>query len=312
MQGSELQITRRQCLTLMTGAAAAALSPEICRGEKPGHILRVAISVDTLAGANVSDARAAYKVWVSEVTRQFPSAVAQMVPEIFLPSEELIRGVRQATIECFGITALEFVKVADLVDPDYLLLQDYLSEGMEYVLLVHNNSPFKKVADLRGAQLVTHFHRDMVLSPAWLGTMLAANNLPQADRFFASEKTTDNLNQVMLPVFFRRTDAACLARRNWETAVELNPQLGRDLRPLAVSPKLVPIAIAFRRGCSPDGRRVLIDSIMKVASVNAGQQIVALYQSHGFIVRPTSIMNSTVEMVRQFERISAGAQRKKP
>jgi ABC-type phosphate/phosphonate transport system substrate-binding protein len=183
---------------------------------------------------------------------------------------------------------------------------------MEYVLLVHNNSSFKKLADLHGAQLVTHLHRDMVLAPVWLGTSLAANNLPQADHFFASQKKTDNLNQVVLPVFFRRTDAACLARRNWETAVELNPQLGHDLRFLAVSPKLVPIAIAFRRGCSQEGRKVLIDSILKVASVTAGQQIVALYQSHGFIVRPTSIMNSTVEMVRQFERISAAAQRKKP
>jgi len=312
MQGSEEEISRRQCLTLMTGALAAALSPELCRGENPAHVLRVAISTETLAGANVNDARAAYKVWTNELTRKFPSTVAQMVPEIFLPSEELMRGVRQGTIECFGITALEFAKVADLVDPDSLILQDYLSEGMEYVLLVHNNSPFNKVADLRGAQLVTHFHRDMVLAPAWLGSMLAANNLPQPDHFFASQKKTDNLNQVVLPVFFHRTDAACLARRNWDTAVELNPQLGHELRFLAVSPKLVPIAIGFRRGCSPEGRKILIDSILKIASQAAGQQIVALYQSHGFIVRPTSIMNSTVEMVRQFEHISAGVQRKKP
>ena len=78
----------------------------------------MAISADTLAGANVNDARAAYKVWIREVTRQFPSSLAQMVPEIFLPSEEMIRGVRQGTIECFGVTALEFVKIADIVDPD--------------------------------------------------------------------------------------------------------------------------------------------------------------------------------------------------
>ena len=312
MHDSESRITRRHCLTLTAGAAAAALMPRNSRAERVEHPLRVAISTGTLAGANVNDARAAYKVWIREVTRYFPSTVAQMVPEIFLPTEDVIRGVRQATIECFGITALEFVRVADLVDPDYLLLQDYLADGMEYVLLVHNNSPFKRVADLQGAQLVTHFHRDMVLAPAWLGTMLAANNLPQAGQVFANQKFTDNLNQVVLPVFFRRTDAACLARRNWETAVELNPQLGRDLRPLAVSPRLVPIAIAFRRGCSPEGRRALIDSILKVASLAAGQQIVTLYQSHGFIVKPTSIMNSTVEMVRQFERLSAGTPKRKP
>ena len=183
---------------------------------------------------------------------------------------------------------------------------------MEYVLLVHNNSAVKKVADLKGAQLLTHFHRDMVLATAWLGTLLAANNLPQPDHFFGNAKHTDNLNQVVLPVFFRRADAACLARRNWETAVELNPQLGRDLRALAISPRIIPISIAFRRGCSPEGRRVLIDSILKVASLTAGQQIINLYQSRGFIVRPTSVMNGTVEMVRQYERISAATRKGKP
>jgi hypothetical protein len=53
----------------------------------------------------------------------------------------------------------------------------------------------------------------------------------------------------------------------------------------------------------------LIDSILKVATVTGGQQIVTLYQSHGFIVRPTSVMSSTVELVRQFERVYGGARK---
>ena len=301
-------MTRRRCLLLMVAAAVASRGRS---AETQQRILRVAISADTLAGANLSDARAAYKVWIGELTRQLPSTVAQMVPEIFLPSEQLIRGVRQGTIECFGVTTLEFEKVSDLVDPDFLLLQDYLAEGMEYVLLVHRDSVFKRVADLKGAQLLTHFHRDMVLATAWLGTLLAANNLPQPDRFFGGEKRTDNLNQVVLPVFFRRADAACLARRNWETAVELNPQLGRDLRIVASSPRIVPISIAFRRGCNTEGRKALIDSILKVASFAGGQQIITLYQSRGFIVRPTSVMNATLEMVRQYERVSGVVRKEK-
>ncbi len=305
MESLKWILTRRRAIQLMAGAAAATVKPGFSLPEKPDHVLRVAISTDTLAGANVNDARAAYKVWVNELTRHFQSNVAQMVPEIFLPSEDITRGIRQGTIECFGVTALELVKVADLLDSESLLLQDYLADGMEYVLLVHDKSPFRKVADLRGAQILTHYHRDMVLAPAWLGTMLAGLNLPQPERFFARQKLTDNLDQVVLPVFFHRADAACLARRNFETAVELNPQLGHDLRAIAVSPKIIPIAIAFRRGCSEEGRKVLIDSILKVSSITAGQQIISLYQSHGFIVRPTSVISSTLEMVRQFERLPA-------
>jgi ABC-type phosphate/phosphonate transport system substrate-binding protein len=144
----------------------------------------------------------------------------------------------------------------------------------------------------------------MVLFPAWLSTMLAANNLPLPERFFTAQTLNDKVNQVVLPVFFRRMDAAGLARRDWETAVELNPQLGRELRPLAVSPKVIPILLAFRRGTSPVARKALIDSIQKISTFTAGQQIVALYQSRAFTIRPLSVMKSTLDMVRQFERLS--------
>ena len=304
MGRSDGRMTRRQCLALLAGAGTAALAPEFCRAGNDIKLLRVAVSVETLAGANINDARAAYLVWISEITHQFGHSTAEPVPGVFIPSQEMIRGIRQGTIDCYGVTALEFTEVAELTDPDVLVLQDYLADGMEYVLLVHSSSRFKKLADLRGAQVLTHFHRDMVLLPAWLSTMLAANNLPAPERFFANLEARGTLNQVVLPVFFRRADGACLARRSWETAVELNPQLGRDLRAVEVSPKIVPIAIAFRRGCNANGRKMLLDSMLTISNSMAGRQISALYQARGFVARPTSVMKSTVEMVRQFERLS--------
>jgi phosphonate transport system substrate-binding protein len=307
-------ITRRKCLAMVAGAAASTLSPQLCWDENGKVVLRLAVSVETLAGANVNDARAAYRIWLGELHGALGIVTAEPVPEIFIPSEELIRRVRQEMLDCYGVTALELAKVADLTDPDSLVIEDYLAGGMEYVLLVHNDSSFKKIADLRGAHILSHLHRDMVLLPAWLGTMLASNSLPRADQFFASHQIIGNLNQALLPVFFRRADGACMARRSWEMAVELNPQLGRELRAVAVSPKVVPIVFAFRGNTSASARKALIDSIQHINTVPAGQQIVALYQSHGFIVKPISVMKNTLEMVRQFDRLpeQQGHSRKGP
>ena len=305
MERREKQITRRQCLMLLAAASAATLTPASSRGETDRKILRVAVSTDTLAGSNINDARAAYKVWITEMSRAAGQVTAAVVPEVFIPSDEMMREIRQGTVDCFGATALEFARLADLLDPTFVVVQDYLADGMEYVLLVHNSSSYKKIADLRGGQVMSHLHRDMVLLPAWLGTTLAANNLPAAEHFFGSLSPRDKVNQVVLPVFFHRADGACLARRSWETAVELNPQLGRDLRPLAISPKVIPIAIGFRRNCNSEGRKLFIDSMQRIISQEAGKQVAALYQSSGFVVRPTSAMKGTLEMVHQFEQESA-------
>jgi ABC-type phosphate/phosphonate transport system substrate-binding protein len=316
MNCSSQQVTRRQCLALLAGASAAAFAPKLCRAEIEQNLLRLAISTDTLAGVNIDDARAAYLALINQYNKlQGGKVTAEVVPGVFIPSSEIMRDVRQGTVESFGVTAMEYAKLIDLVDTGTVVLQDYLADGIEYILLVHKSSSFKKIADLRGAQLLSHRHRDMVMMPLWLDTMLAVGNLPSSGRFFGDISPRDNINQVVLPVFFRRADAACLSRRSWETAVELNPQLGHDLQILAVSPKVIPIVIAFRRNCNPVGRKLLLDSMLNVTNTIQGRQMAALYQANGFVQRPVSIMTGTLAMIREAERIStqqAGPRNKRP
>lgn len=297
------RLTRRDILRLMAGGAAAALMPRISYSDD-GHIT-VAISSDTLAGANLNDARAAYSVWIQEFTHARGAVPAVVVPQIFLPSEELLRDVRNGTVDCYGITALEYMRIADLTDPNYFLLQDSLAGGMEYVLLVNGESSYRSIADLRGAQIILHHHPNLLLAPAWFETTLSANSLPPADQFFGSVSSRDNINQVALPVFFHRENAACLTRDSWDTVVELNPQMGRSMRIVAVSPKLVPIALAFRRHCNEAGRKALIDAAMNITDLPAGQQIVALYKSRNFVLRTSAAMKTTVDMLTDYQRCLA-------
>jgi hypothetical protein len=145
----------------------------------------------------------------------------------------------------------------------------------------------------------------MNLAPVWLGELLAANNLPRMDLFFSNQLLRDNVAQVVLPVFFRRMDAACLARKHFETAVEMNPQLGRDLLALAISPKLVPITLSFQKNCKPADKELLIGAISRMSTLTAGQQIVALYQSRTLVLRPVSCMDVTLDLLHRYARVTA-------
>ena len=298
-------MTRRQFAGSLAGGLAGLCLARRGFAQDSARPFRVAVSLETLAGANVNDARAAYKVWAREVTASLGVKTAELVPDIFVSSEQIIRMVREQEIDLFGITAWEYAKLVDSVDPTSVLVEDSLAEGMEYVLLVHNASSFKSLRDLHGGQITIHRHRDMNLVPAWIGNLLAADGLPRMDAFFANQISNDSITQVVLPVFFRRIEAACLSLRHFETAVEMNPQLGKDLRALEVSPKVIPIALCFRKNCSPEGKRVLKDAIARAATIPAGQQIVALYQSRTLVSRPASCMNDTIEMLRQYARVPA-------
>ena len=219
--------------------------------------------------------------------------------------------IRHGEIDLFGITAWEYAKVLDFVDPNSLLVEDYLwrtawSMSCWCTMPVHSRNS----ATFTAGHLTTHIHRDMNLVPAWIGNLLSNDNLPRMDVFFADQVARDSITQVVLPVFFRRMDAACLARRYFETAVELNPQLGKDLRALAISPKVVPIALCFQKNCSVASQQVFKDAIARSSALPAGQQIAALYQSRTFISRPPSVMNVTpgdVARIRTRARSHAAA-----
>lgn len=301
---SAREVTRRQFSALFAGLVASAFLPRLGFAANAARPLRVAVSMETLAGANVNDARVAYRVWSQEVTKNLGISWAELVPEVFLPSEQIVRMIKEGSVDMFGITAWEFLKVIDMLDST-LLIEDYLAQsgGMEYVLLVHNASPFKQIGDLRGRHLVIHHHRDMNLVPAWIGNLLAADKLPRMDLFFGEQTLRDSVTQVVLPVFFRRIDAACLARKHFETAVELNPQLGKDIRVLAISPKVIPIVLCFHKNCSRESKVRLIDVITRAESMPAGQQIIALYQSRVLVPRPASYMNVTLDMLHRYAHV---------
>jgi hypothetical protein len=111
------------------------------------------------------------------------------------------------------------------------------------------------------------------------------------------------LTKVVLPVFFQHADVAAVTRSGFATAVEMNPQLGKNLRILAVSPKVVPTLLCFHKNCSQIGKKILQDAIIKSESLPTGQQIAALYQSRKTVFRTASCMTTTLDMLRQYERI---------
>jgi ABC-type phosphate/phosphonate transport system substrate-binding protein len=298
-------MTWRQFATWLAGAAAVASLARIGMGQTPARPMRVGVSLETLSGANVNDARAAYKVWTQEILNNLSVKAVELIPGIFLPSDQIVQMIRQGSVDMFGITAWEYAKVVNLVEPNAVLLEEDIAQGMEYILVVHNASSYKKLSDLHGRQIAIHHHRHMTLLPGWMVNMLAAENLPRMDAFFSQQVARDSVTQVVLPVFFRRMDAAALLRRDYETTVEMNPQLGRDLQALAISPNIIPILCCFHKNCSQESRKQLLSLLSRAESLPSGQQVVAMYQSRKLVTRPASCMNLTVNMLRQYERVTA-------
>ena len=118
---------------------------------------------------------------------------------------------------------------------------------------------------------------------------------------------------MILPVFFRKTDACVVTRRGWETMGELNPQVTLQLRELASSPELVTMVLFFRAGYQSPSRRKVMQALLDMPKSPHGRQILTLFRGEALQEVPRSVLDSARSLYRQRETAgSASAQAARP
>ena len=180
------------------------------------------------------------------------------------------------------------------------------------MLLVRADSGIEKVSDLRGRAL-THFHNPMAsLASTWVETLLLERGEGRLPDFFGKLPQSSKLARSILPVFFRQSDACVVTRQGFETASELNPQVGRQLKVLAASEPLVPAVFCFRGDYHSPLREKLLAEIGKVNTTPAGQQFMTLFQCDSLAEQPESSMESAFALLARHQRLREEASRARP
>jgi ABC-type phosphate/phosphonate transport system substrate-binding protein len=86
---------------------------------------------------------------------------------------------------------------------------------------------------------------------------------------------------AILPVAFKQADAALVYEPNFSLIAELNPQLKRDLVPLRVSPRMLPVLTCIPRYLSDQRREQLINIMLHIEQTPQGKQIMTLFGING-------------------------------
>jgi phosphonate transport system substrate-binding protein len=92
---------------------------------------------------------------------------------------------------------------------------------------------------------------------------------------------------------------------------ELNPQVGKQLRILAVSPEVVPSGFAFRSDYASPYRAQMLVEMGRLADSPAGQQILTLIQTDRIEDQPISCLASAFELLSTHQRLSSATNRAK-
>jgi phosphonate transport system substrate-binding protein len=294
------------CLFLVAAGQVPLHAGEVLASAHTNAMLRLGFSTSVFSGVNENDAKAAMKVWAQAILKEHSLSVPAD-PQV-LTADAIATAMQNKLIDAVTLSAAEYRVIgAEFMSTNAILGATGGRVTEEYLLLVHRDSIIGRIEDLRGRSLIFFQNPRASLAPVWFETLLLQSGLGPTLRFCGRVIQGGKLSQVVLPVFFHQADACVVTRRGFQTMIELNPQVGRQLEILLSSPAMVPFAFLFRSDYSDPVRDQIMAEIKDVHSTVAGQQALALFQCESLEVHPISVLDSALELLATHARLSEAA-----
>jgi ABC-type phosphate/phosphonate transport system substrate-binding protein len=288
-------------------AAALILSLSIAAAADSAHEtrlpIRLGVSKAFLLNLNEDDANAAVKAWSEAIIR--PTRLELDGGPQLMSSEEIVHAIAHRLLDGFAITAPEYAMVARFVDPA-IVTDDH--HTTEYLILVKKDSGIHDLAGLRRRSLLVYQDTTLCLAGAWLETLLAASNFEPPDRFFGRAKSSTQVSQVILPVYFGSAGACLAPRHAFDLMSELNPQLRQKLETIAVSPKLISALIGLHKDSGGEIKRRMREVLAGMSGSPRGRQILTLFQCQRLDTVDSSRLRGSIDLQAAYDRLKARRQ----
>jgi phosphonate transport system substrate-binding protein len=292
-------------MLLITSPALLTAAEETAHTNAPIPV-HFAFSKTMLKDINENDAKAAMKVYAKTIGDDNELDVSSG-PIYLNGTNAIAEALRLKQIDMISLTSEEFLALENqgLEGPLLLsIVNQTFTE--EYVLLVRDNSPIRKIEDLPGHSLNISSDLRAALAPVWLEVLCREHGLGPASQAFAKITSASKTTQVILPVFFGKADVCLTTRNGWDVMGELNPQVKKMLRAIAVSPAVVPGFSCFRRGVSETVKQRLIQAEENSCGQLSFKQLMALFKTDQLACHPVSALESTRQLVTQYHQLCAG------
>ncbi len=201
---------------------------------------------------NAADGVAATKVWLETLCGDRGIAEDN---EVFLfgTQSEMTDAALEGRFDVAIMTTPEFLALSQTgVVRQWFTYRRGGALGQRLSLIVSKDRGVRSIHDLAGQQVILFASEHTDIARLWLGIQTLEAVGRDADQFFASVETaSQKASLAVLPVYFGQKAACVVTDEAFALAVELNPQIGRQLESIARSQPLAPVVICASTRSDP-------------------------------------------------------------
>ena len=278
------------------------------QANEPEHLFHFGTSAALFRQFNENDAKAAMRVWAETLVS---NGVIHADPtmRIYDSVDAITAALQKQELDGVSVPINELFAIMDKIQFDHFIFD--VVEGSiteRYVLLVPQNSEVTNLQALQGRSLNVLRNARMSLASIWLDTLLLEKGLEPSVKLCSQVTEDDKVTKTVLPVFFHRTDACLVTLKGFKTMCELNPQVERQLKTLAISPEFVVTGFFLRAGPPKALQDQVVAQTLRVHLAPAGQQILTVFHTDRLEEYPASVLDGSFALLRRHEQLLAKVQ----
>lgn len=250
---------------------------------------------------NKNDAEAMIKAWSKNLAEE-QGVKSGTQTRIIQSVSELIDEMQAGKIDAVGMTVLEYDQLLKYIPISPLFLNTIGNEFAEqFVLLAHKDSSINSLEDLLQKTIVINTTPRTCIIEEWLDLKLIEAGQPTAKKLTKQIIYKLKPSETILPVFFRQADVGLTSKRSFDLMSELNPQVAKQLKTIALSDPYVTTMLAFHKNYQSPDKETIINVLNHFESTNGGRQILLIFQSDGLLEKPLSSVEPTLELIHQHQ-----------
>jgi len=268
--------------------------------QKPDLV--VAYAPKALVDVDPRDAMAAFRIYVDELGQQMGYR-GGIYP--YDNIENVMKEVENGRVDLISMGSIQYLQLKNksLIELAYGNMRGGKTT-LKYFILTHTNKGFTKIGDLKGKKFI--LIKGDEIGTLYLNTVLLKQHFGEAREFFSSVDEKIKTSQAVLPVFFGQADACIVNDVAYQTMVELNPQLGKDLKVLAASPELLDNLAVFRKGLDDDVKQKTREVAKGLKTHPRGRQILMLFKIEDLVPLKETDLSGTRDLLSEYNRLKAG------
>lgn len=261
--------------------------------------LVLAYSLQGLADVDAKDAIAALRIYTSELAKSVGYAADSYLYDNL---DRVIADIQMGKADLIALSAMEYLRIKGRAELELAL--GHVKGGkksVKYLLITHQKNGYTHLESLREKRLL--MSKGDSTAQMYLQTLLLRQKFGDLNTFFSAVDEKSKTSQVTLPVFFGQADACIITDVAFKTMVEMNPQLGRDLKVMASSPELTTHVTAFRKSLAEDIKEKTLDVGKMLKNSARGRQVLMLFKIEDLVPINEPDLESLRNLVGEYNQL---------